>query len=493
MKFCKECGNQLSHTATFCKECGTPVNGEKSSQPATSVQTDIPEQTTAPVQPAVPRKPMSKKTKIMLISGIAAVILLFGAHKIVESLMSKERLIEKFETALHEKDAAALADILTSNDKKLDINKNTVKGFIAYFEENPNEEQEIIAALEAQAKAYDQTKEENPNLLDELFEEFLTYSPVTLEQDGKFLFYEKYEININGVYLTIETNYKDTLLSLDGEELATTTEPNYSGIFGPFVPGIHTLKGTLKTDFVDLKEEKEIFLDGYGTEQSVGLYLDAEEVTVYLPDAEYLTGKAKLFINGKDVGVNVLENQTFGPVLTDGSMTVQVEAEFPWGKVKTKEVPIDDDHIELSYDLEDVKTTAMNTVHKYVAEYVKVMTSADESVLTTVTSNMKEELVSRANGMKEDEIIIKAEYLGTDFDLDSFYLEFDDTWKLRLSAQSKLNETSYYADEEETEMEETTWHQIYYLSYVPDQSKWLIYAHDDSWYSFNDENTKHVK
>lgn len=487
MKYCKECGSQLSETASFCKECGTPVNYEKSGQPATSVQTAVQS------APAQPRKPMSKKTKIMLISGLAAVILLFGVHKMMESLFSKERLIEKFETALHEKDEAALADILTSNDKKLDINKNSVKGFIAYFEENPDEERDIIVALEAQAKAYDEAKKENPRFLEELFEEFLSYSPVTLEQDGKFLFYEKYQININGVYLTIETNYKDTMLSLDGEELATTTEPDYAGTFGPFVPGIHTLKGTLKTDFVDLEEEKEIYLDGYGTETTVGLYLDAEEVSVYLPDANYLSGKAKLFINGKDVGVNVLENRTFGPVLTDGSMNVQVEAEFPWGKVKTQEIPIEDDYIELSYDLEDVKTTAMNTVHTYLQEYLKVMTTADDSALTTVTSDVKEELLSRANGMKEDELIIKAEYLGTDFDLDSFYLEYDDTWNLKLSAQSKLNQATYYPDEEEPEMEEANWHQIYYLAYVPQQNKWLIYAHDDSRNGFDDKNVHSLK
>ncbi|MCD4838328.1 zinc-ribbon domain-containing protein [Neobacillus sedimentimangrovi] len=483
MKYCKECGSQLSETASFCNECGTSVNGTKNNQAAIETQ------------PSIPRQPMSKRSKVLLISGIAALLLLFGVHKIIETFMSKERLIEKFETALLEKDAKELAKLLTSNDKKLEITEKSVKGFIKYLEKNPEKEREIIETLEIQAESNDQKKKEDSDFLEEWMNEWNpSYSPVSLEQKGKFLFYDKYQITINAVYLTVETNYKDTVLYIDGKKIATANEPDFEGTFGPFLPGIHTLKGTLKTDFIDLKDEKEFVIDGNDNKESVDLYFDAEEVTVELPHSEYLSGSAKLYINGKDVGVNVLENHTFGPVLTNGSMKVQVEVDLPWGTVKTEEAAIEGNYIELDYKIDDdVKTTAMNTVHTYLDEYIQAYTSVDTSKLTTVTDKYKEEILSEATTAKENEEILKAQYLGTDFDLDSFNLDYNDGWNLVLTAQSKLKGVSYYANQEAPEMEETSWDQIYYLTYDTKEKKWLINSREDNWSSFNTENIHSLK
>ncbi|MDI5788763.1 hypothetical protein PO124_11155 [Bacillus licheniformis] len=46
--------------------------------------------------------------------------------------------------------------------------------------------------------------------------------------------------------------------------------------------------------------------------------------------------KGTLWINDQEMKINPFKGTEFGPVLTDGSMSAQVEAQFPWGKLKSE-------------------------------------------------------------------------------------------------------------------------------------------------------------
>ncbi|WP_449537897.1 zinc ribbon domain-containing protein [Ferdinandcohnia sp. Marseille-Q9671] len=477
MKFCKECGKELKENASFCNECGTPL-----------VQTNGNQPTTTTVQ-SVPKKPMSKKAKRAWIIGIVALIILFGVHKLVDSLMSKDRLIDKFETALIEKDAKQVANLLTSNDKKLEINEKSIAGLMKYFKENPDQVQETIATLEAQSRLVDNADKEGKSLVDLFADGLSEYGLVTLKQDGKFLFYDKFQLNIASVYLTLETNYKDTVLSVDGKEVGTADKPDYEATYGPFLPGYHTISGKLKTDFVDLEQKEDIFLNGYDNKEHATLYLDAEEVTVELPPMGMTEFAAKLFINGKDVGVNLYENPTFGPVLTDGSMTLSVEADAPWGTVKTEEIPIDDDYLDITYINDELKNTLMDTVHLYLQEWTTAYTSVDNSAITTAVQGVKDEVIEEANENKEQEYALEAQYLGVDFDLDSFSLyNPDGAWQATVSVLEHWNRDYFYKGDE-VELEEDSDARVFYLIYDETQGKWLVSGSDYSW-GFDEDNIK---
>ena len=195
MRFCKNCGKELSTDSRFCKECGMPVQEENNTD---TKQVSVPE-----------RKPMSPKQKKWIIAGVAAVVLLLGAYKIGQSLLSKERLINNFEEALIEEDEKKVAKLLHSSDKKLEINKDTIKPFMKYYKENPDEIQETVESLKEQAAEMD-GQQDTKNVYD-----FFSSTPdgmVDLQQDGKFLFYEKYQLMIDPAYLILSTNYKDTEL-----------------------------------------------------------------------------------------------------------------------------------------------------------------------------------------------------------------------------------------------------------------------------------------
>lgn len=476
MKFCQECGKELAADAVFCNECGTPV-GEAKSTPAAQ-----PTQRTQQATPAAPKKPMSKQTKILLISIAAAIIVLFGVHKIVESMMSKDRLITKFEDALHDKDAKAVAGYLSSDDKKLKIDEKSIAGFMEYFDENPDQIKNVITNLKNQSKTIDNLKEDK--------KDYRGYGLVRLAHDGKFLFYDKYELKIESVYLTVETNYKDTVIYVDNNEVGKADEPYFEGTFGPFVPGYHTVKGTLKTDFIDLSNEEKIFMESDDGKVFSSIYLDAEEITVNLPDVENITS-TKLFINGKDVGINLNENSTFGPILTDGSMTMYVEAELPWGTVKTEEVAIDDDYMNVELMNEGLKTTLMETVHQYNEEYAIAYTAIDETKLTTATQEMKDKIIEDATSEKDYGRATKIQYVSTTFDLDSFDVYYEDgRWEADLYAQTKVNDAYYYVSYDEVpELSEDTSRNYITLVYDESASKWLVNSVGFTW-GFDDSNVK---
>jgi uncharacterized membrane protein YvbJ len=479
MKFCKECGTKLADEAAFCNECGTSFEATKQTQP------------TPPQMAPVPKKPLTKKQKRMLFAGSILVILLFTAHQIIGSFMSKERLIEKFETALHEQDAKAVANLLSTDDKKMDVNEKSVKGLMAYWKENPDEVKNITNQLKQQATLFDSAKKDEVSYIDGFFEEYYDYSLVTLKQDGKFLVYDKYKLDILSVYLTLETNYKDTVLVVDGKEVGTADKPDFEATYGPFLPGYHTVQAKLKTDFVELASEEQIYISGYEDKETEGIYLEAEDVTVHLPDQDDASS-AKLLINGKDVGINPYETPTFGPVLTDGSMTLAVETTLPWGTVKTEEVPIDDDDMNISYLTDDVQKAMMDSVFTYLQEWGPAYTTADVSKFSTTSPDWKETILTSSTDAKEDDSALKVKYLGSDFDLDSLELYPDDeNWVGYVTANNYWNQ-DYFDVGDEPEMEDYENTHTYTLYYDSKAKKWLVDDVSSSWY-FDDENIKEYK
>lgn len=473
MQFCKECGNKMNEGAEFCNNCGTSVGGKKVLQNST---------------PA-PKKPMSSKTKRLFIIGGAAVILLFSGYKVGEALTSETRLIEKYEKALNENDAKAVANLLSSNDKKVEINEESVKGLLKYFKENPEEIRDSIDELVTQSKVL---KTDNPMTdleFEDLMNEFAGDSLVNLEKDGKFLFYDKYELNIDPVYLELGTNYKDTSLFVDGKEVGKADRPEYEATYGPFLPGYHKIEAKLKTDFIDLAVEEEILLNEVNDKQREYIEIDADEVTVSLP--EEMEGSASLLINGKDVGVNPMENPTFGPVLTDGSMKIQVVSEFPWGKVTSLETPINGDYVQINLIDEGVREELMKAAHEFYTQYGEAFTSMDASKMTAATKEYTNMIIEDAQYSKDQGQNLKLQYLSTSFDLGSTGLEKQDgKWVAYIVGEVKVNEASSY-EEVSSDMQETAMTNRFYFVYDEGKKKWLVNTIGDA-FEFDSTNTKEL-
>ncbi|WP_273124200.1 zinc ribbon domain-containing protein [Bacillus weihaiensis] len=478
MKFCKECGHNMKEEAQFCNSCGTPVKQTKKSSDPSQVRQTV-------------KQPLSKKTKRLLIISGVAIVLLFAGYKVGGALTSETRLIEKFEKALLENDSKAVAKLLSSNDKKVTIDEKSVKGLLKYYKENPEQVRGTIDVLENQSRVLKTANTSKDFSIEDMFNEFASSSMINLEKDGKILFYDKYELNIDPVYLQLGTNYKDTVLFVDGKEVGKADQPEYEATFGPFLPGYHDVEAKLKTDFIDLAIKEEIFLDEYNDKQSEYIEIEADEVTVSLPEG---IKKASLLINGKDVGVNPIENPTFGPVLTDGTMKIQVVSELPWGKTTSKETPITSDYVQVNILSEETQDQLMDTVHNYYTQYGEAYTKMDASKVTTATKALVDSIMREAKNDKEYKYNRKIKYISTNFDLDNVQIEkLEDHWAAYITGETKSN-VAYGYDGSDLEMEEYENGCNFQLIYDEDKKNWLLNEVNSAYYyDLEAANTKELK
>ncbi|MDQ0243755.1 putative membrane protein YvbJ [Bacillus fengqiuensis] len=478
MIFCKECGEKIGEGMRFCNECGTPIqqNGGVS-------------QATQPSYSAVQAK-MTKKTKRMLAAIGAAAVVLFGAYKLAENLTDKNRMIEQFETALNSGDENKIADLLHSTDSKLELNEKSVTAFVKYFKAHPEERSDLIESLKEQSAYYEKVKGKTSEVVDSFAEEMIDDGIVTLKENGKTaLFFDKYTLDIEPVYITVSTNYKDTELYVDGKKIGKATKPDFEKTYGPYLPGVYKMEARLKTNFVDLVKKEDVSLINSGNKAEVDMYLEGKEVTVDL-NAESSNLNTKLLINGKDVGVNLVKNPTFGPVLTDGSMKLQVQADLPWGKTKTVEMPIEGSEMEVNFGSDQaVQTRITDSVVSYTREWMEAYTTGAVSKLTKVTDDYKTVIQNDINEAKESELYFKGQYLGTEVDLDTMNIYYEeDRWRASLEVLERYNSDFYYPGETPSlEENEEVWR--YELVFDEKAKKWLVNSAEHSSYWGSD----HVK
>ncbi|MED1017739.1 zinc ribbon domain-containing protein [Bacillus atrophaeus] len=463
MFFCKECGQKNNEGAKFCKECGTPIGGS-------SIQGNKETASTAETRQA-PRKPIPKKTIILWSSIAAACVILFAAYKTGAYLNSKDRLVDKFEQAVNNEDKDQIASLLTPVNDKLKLTKNNVKPFLAYLKDHPDKKNELFSSLRAETVPKD-----------------IVYA----EKDGKSLLVFDYDLKIAPVYFEVTSNYKNTDLYVNKEDAGSVKKADQAQTLGPYIPGEYTVSAKLKNDVVDLVKKEEIQAVGDNSFR-VDLSLEADDVTFSLAD-DIKDGKGELLINGKSIHKDPFKSVTYGPLLTDGSMTAAVEAEFPWGKTKTAGVPIDSKEMELTLiPDQDTQETIMNTIVKTTKQYSKALSDGNTAQMTEASASWKAEVKDNVDTMKNTDSYLKDKYLETDFDLDTFVIsqKNDGTWQAAVTGK-ELHQSANYNDYTKPEMSDESPSYEYLLSYDKKQKKW-IFEDAESTFDSAGTNIKKIK
>ncbi|MHA6486747.1 zinc ribbon domain-containing protein [Bacillus cabrialesii] len=462
--FCKECGQKNKEGAKFCKECGTPIGG--SSRQAHK------ETASAAETRQAPRKPIPKKTIVLWSSIAAACVILFAAYKTGAYFTSRDRLVDKFEQAVKDEDQDQIASLLTPVNDKLKLTKKNVKPFLAYLKDHPDKKDELFASLRAETAQKD-----------------IVYA----EKDGRsLLIFDHYDLKIAPVYFEVTSNYKNTDLYVNKEDAGQVKKADQAQTLGPYIPGEYTVSAKLKNDVVDLVKKEDIQAVGDNSFR-VDLSLEADDVTFSLAD-DIKSGKGDLLINGKSIHKDPFKPVTYGPLLTDGSMTASVEAEFPWGKTKTAGVSIDHKEMELTLiPDQDTQETVMNTIVKTTKQYSKALSDGNTAQMTEASAKWKAEAKDTVDSMKYTNSYLKDKYLETDFDLDTFALsqKNDGTWQVSVSGK-ELHQSSSYNDYTKSEMTDDSPSYEYLLSYDKKQKKWIFEGAESTFESAG-TNIKKIK
>lgn len=306
------------------------------------------------------------------------------------------------------------------------------------------------------------------------------------------LVFDHYDLKIAPVYFEVTSNYKNTDLYVNKEDAGSVKKADQAQTLGPYIPGEYTVSAKLKNDVVDLVKKEEIQAVGDNSFR-VDLSLEADDVTFSLAD-DIKDGKGELLINGKSIHKDPFKSVTYGPLLTDGSMTAAVEAEFPWGKTKTAGVPIDSKEMELTLiPDQDTQETIMNTIVKTTKQYSKALSDGNTAQMTEASASWKAEVKDNVDSMKNTDSYLKDKYLETDFDLDTFALsqKNDGTWQAAVTGK-ELHQSANYNDYTKPEMSDESPSYEYLLSYDKKQKKWT-FEEAESTFDSAGTNIKKIK
>lgn len=136
MKYCKNCGEKLSANQTFCTNCGTQFDSREIAANRTMQKRE--------------RQQLSAKMKATIVSIIVILAVLAGSHLYFSAQSKPIKTVEKFEQAVRNKDAKALADIMNNGQNKLTVSDKEAASYINYLTKE-NDFKEISKELKRQA------------------------------------------------------------------------------------------------------------------------------------------------------------------------------------------------------------------------------------------------------------------------------------------------------------------------------------------------------
>lgn len=502
MKFCTKCGAQIEEGKKFCSKCGQEVLIQSS--PAKTAPTEIILQgqglsnniTTQEKQVHI-QKVSNKSTKtrklVAVILGIVLVLAIFS-YNIGASLLSRNKVVEKFNQALASKNSSQLAKYIVSSDIKQKIDAKVISGLLNYIDENPSYINEITKSIEKQSLNIalpPSLKSSSKNLfINDKSDINDTYDLFTLKKQGKtWLFYDKYVFELKSIYVTVQTNYKDTQIFIDDNLVCTADKPDYEKEIGPYIPGLYKIKAILKGEHVTL--EKSVDLDLVRIDMTnknqvikfVELYLDGYKLSV---DSDYKD--AKLFVNGKDTGLLIKDAKDFGPVSKDGSVKLSAQKDFPWGVIKSEEITLDGDRsvfLKLTVVNDDVTNTLMDTINTFSKSWVKATQLRNASKLVNVSENKKKKIAEDIEAAIANKDLFIGNITKSVFDLDNVYVYQKDN---NYYAEITVNE-SYNASDTISQTNIYDIAKKYTLIYDETSKKWLI-DDEEQLYYFNPSNKR---
>ncbi|MBC6975813.1 YARHG domain-containing protein [Bacillus sp. Xin] len=306
MSVCTKCGSQLMDGVQFCQSCGMrrAEYERRGNEEVSHV-----------------RRKRSTGKKIWIGVIILLILSLGGAYMYGAKYYSAEAQIDRMITILQERDAEKFIDIVTTDDPQFVVDKESVAPLFSYIKEFPAYVNDLKASIQQQRK-----KQSDVEKVD-----------FVLTKDGKYLFlFDRYKLKAKTYYASLLTNEKDALLKINGKELDKTTDKMFEKQYGPFFPGVQTFQSEFKNDYVKLKrEEKVVLMKQNQNNVTVDLSLKGHYITIQTNVAG-----ATLYANQKPITTLTGEEFKWGPVATDGSVSIYLEKEGASGKERTKVEPI---------------------------------------------------------------------------------------------------------------------------------------------------------
>ena len=330
--------------------------------------------------------PFIKKYSVFILSVLLLLILLCLGYLVGNINKGRDKVINNLEMALKDDDVNKLRNVVRVNNKK--VSSEELKPLMDYFSNNISKIENTIRSL----KTTDSSNE------------------FTLEKT-KGLFKDKYKININLVNLTITSNFNE------GEFTLNNTNKLIDGdTFSDIIPGSYTIKGVLQSEYGDIVDTKDIVISENKKETFT---FNAININV---ESDY--EEAEIFINDVNTGYKVLDNKEIGPIVSDGSVNVHLEKDFPWGRINSGNVAIKDiNKLKINIDMnnEELQNSLNIIVKSFYESVFNSLNEEDKDLISDATEETKNKIYTI---IEKEYFILKNKYTISNINIDNDKSEF---------------------------------------------------------------------
>lgn len=241
------------------------------------------------------------KYKKILIPIVLILCLCFG-YFLGTPKNNSQQVLNKLQVGLEDGNVRTLNSIIKVNGKK--ATGNELKPLAKYFQNRSDKVSEFVDLVKNNG----------------------TSKIMELKKEKGFLG-DNYYIDLKTFDLKVNSNLSNTNITLDGQQI------EQGKVVKNLIPGEYTLEGTVDSKYGLIKETGEIAVVD---NTNINLDLRGDTVTVKSPYKD-----ATVLINGVSSGKTVEQFKDIGPMPVDGSVSLSIEKQFPWGKVEGPKVQLE--------------------------------------------------------------------------------------------------------------------------------------------------------
>lgn len=270
---------------------------------------------------------LSRKKLYLLFIGIVVLlaISISSAYWIMSDSAKPEKIVDKLERAVAKRDVDTVYRLLTSQDPVLELTEEHADALIRYFEDEEKVYRDEIDDLRSQLNGVRFRRSQTDIL--------------SLVEVGKKLnLFPDYKIAVQPFYFKIYTNQKDAEIHLDDEKILTAKSDYYSKVIGPLMPGKYEVEVSFESEYIPSLRTRETVVLPKQHNEEIDLSIKANYI---YPQSNY--GDAILYVNGRSTGQKINEIDRFGPVASDGSITLSAKLETDWGTFESEPLKLTED------------------------------------------------------------------------------------------------------------------------------------------------------
>lgn len=361
---------------------------------------------------------------------VAAIGILFLAISASGGSSNAAQLVSDFEKAVNEGNTGKLQKMIEPENSKMAVSESNYKQLVAYLKGHPDRLQEVVLFLRAQAAIVEkdaQARMQLPMILQVASDqEIMNYGDFYIKKTNGI--FSSYKLYARPYYLTIKVQEPDTVVEVSGKKLFTSANGKLEYTYGPLMPGTYTVLGTKKYNYADIKSKYEADLFGEKDRNStitlevgkkINIVSTIDNVSILI-NGKAVEGKAVKVENVQSL-TSAQRELTFGPVSTDGSMTVQGEVKYPWGTVKSEPQTItgQNEMINITpnpFGTAEVRDKVTKTINGFAQQSIEALVKHDPSVIKNANENVMKKFVEQINYEKDVKFYWKGKALGTRID-----------------------------------------------------------------------------